>query len=109
MYTVTTDNTRIIQSSTQNHWSGIIDKVSVVYDYLFGSDDSIIEKNKYVILFVQHTVQNGDFKTINRFLSDSSISELDISILYSISIIINQFNELDFQLVRLKKLIESKV
>lgn len=108
MYTVTTDNTKI-HLDEPSHWSGIIDPVTIVYDYLFSSEDSIIEKNKYIILFVQRNIQNAEFKTIVKFLNDSSISDLDISILYSISIIIRQFNQLKEQSIKLEKLIADKV
>ena len=109
MYTVTTDNTRITQLHSQSHWSGIVDKISLVYDYLFSSEDSIIEKNKYAILFVQHSVQNEDFETIIKFLNDSSLSDLDISILYSMSIITKQFIQLENQTKNLENLILSRV
>jgi hypothetical protein len=109
MYTVTTDNTRITQFQPQSHWSGIVDKVPLVYDYLFSSEDSIIEKNKYAILFVQNAVQNEDFVTIEKFLNDSSLSDLDISILYSISIISRQFSQLNDYTTILDNLIASQV
>ena len=109
MYTATTDNRKMKQLSAQNHRSGFVSKVSLVYDYLLASEDSIIEKNKYSILFVQHAVQSNDFEIIEKFVNDDYIFDLDISILYSISIITKQFDQLEICNSKLEELIASKV
>lgn len=65
-----------------------LDQVRVVYEYLFVSTQSLKQKNKYLLKFI-HDLIPVNSATIDRFLKDEAIIDLDISLLKSILIMTN--------------------
>lgn len=65
-----------------------LDQVRVVYEYLFVSTQSLKQKNKYLLKFIHDLVQVNS-ESVNRFLKDDAINDLDISLLKSILIMTN--------------------
>jgi len=103
------DKTDLLIDSDKKTDPIIVDKLSIVYDYLIDSEDSIVEKNKYLILFTQHTIHDGDFETIEKFVDGIYFFDIDISILCSMSIIIRQFYQLENCNSKLQRVIDMKL
>ena len=76
------------------------DSVRIIYEYLFSSEDSLKDKNKYLFLFLQHHIKENNIDIVGRFLNDSAIKELHPSLLKSALIMtdnvleVNQFHQI---------------
>nr|WP_315209068.1 hypothetical protein [uncultured Flavobacterium sp.] len=85
------------------------DNIRIIYEYLFSSEDSLKEKNKYLILFLQHHIQNDAINIVNKFLSDCAIRDLHASLLKSSLIMIQNVDELNELYISTEELLNSKL
>jgi hypothetical protein len=86
-----------------------LDKVRVLFEYLFTTSDTLKSQNKYLILFIQHYIQENKIETINRFLLDNAISDLDVSLLKSTLLITDNVKELAESRLNAKAAFEKKI
>lgn len=67
--------------------TGTSSKVTIFFSRIFGKDESMIDKNEFVFLFLQNEISKNNMAIINRILSDTSaIVDLKPSIIKSILI-----------------------
>lgn len=69
-----------------------IDVVRILYDHIFSSEDSMKDKNKFLMLYLQHYITADDTNLINRVLSDTAITDLHPSLLKSMLIMTENVN-----------------
>ncbi len=86
-----------------------LNNVRVIYEYLFSSEDTLKEKNKYLILFLQHHIQNNDLDILNKFLSDCAIKDLHASLLKSSLIMIENVEGLNELYILTEELLNNKL
>lgn len=87
-YTVSTNDSELkffslnVATSTKK-----INFHSYVFNYLFSSDDSLIEKNKKFILHLKRLIDENDKSALNDILSQDALKDLHPSLLKSALII----------------------
>lgn len=69
--------------STGNH---NLDVIRVLFEYLFTTEHSLKEQNKYLYLFLQSYIEQNNIELINRLLSDNALNDLHPSLIKSILI-----------------------
>ena len=61
-----------------------LDKVRVLFEYLFAKEDNIVKQNKFLILFLQNYIKENQLEIVKRFLVETvAIKDLDISLIKS--------------------------
>ena len=65
------------------------DTLTVIFSYIFSSDDTMRVKNRTLLKFIQSLIKNNEIQTLNRFLSDNALFDFHASLLKSTLIICN--------------------
>jgi hypothetical protein len=88
-YTSTTLSAISIDYINDNIFTGQpnFDPVSVVFEYLFNTDNSLKDQNKFVFLFLQRQISNNKIDIVHNLFSEkSALSDLHPSLLKSMLI-----------------------
>jgi hypothetical protein len=83
-----------------------LDSVSVLFEYLFTTEQNLKSQNKYLILFLQHYI-NEDIEIVKKFFLDDAIEDLHISLLKSALLISENIAELEESRARLSSIFEK--
>lgn len=92
-YTVTGDIDSLnyptqLSTSTEN------DNIFELFGYLFSHTDSLIEKNKFLILYLQDLIVNNNLDWVKAIISDSAFEDLHPSLLKSALIITDNIGQI---------------
>lgn len=78
MATLEVKDLNFTHTSTQK-----MDLIRAIYEYLFTADQTMKEKNKFLLLFLQSCIQDSDIELINRILSENALKDLHPSLIKS--------------------------
>jgi hypothetical protein len=91
-------------TSTQN-----MDMVRVLYEYLFTTDQSMKEKNKFLLLFLQGYIQENNVELIKRILSENALKDLHPSLIKSALIMTEHLQGIEASRERAAQIFKEKM
>lgn len=106
---ITTESTLHTKEGQSNFFIGSLDAVRVLFEYLFSSNQTMKEKNKYVILFLQHHINKNNTKILIKLLSDQALRDCHPSILKSILIMTENVQGLEEYRLKTVQIFQEKM
>ncbi|GEP89807.1 hypothetical protein SAMN05660909_00377 [Chitinophaga terrae (ex Kim and Jung 2007)] len=85
-----------------------IDFIRVFFGY-FSGGDSLKEKNKQLILFLQECISQNNITLVNRILTDKAVEDLHLSLLKSILIMTSGIPDVEGAYNNLEEVYRKKI
>ena len=86
-----------------------LDVIRILFEYLFTTEDSLKEQNKYLFLFLQSYIQQNNTEILNRLLSDNALSDLHPSLLKSILIMTEHLEDVNNNRESVSQILNAKI
>lgn len=84
------------------------DALTVLFEYLFTTEASLKDQNKYLFLFLQHYIEQHDVELINKLLSENALNDLHPSLLKSILIMTERIAD-EAALLKVTQILTAKI
>lgn len=83
------------------------DRIRVLFEYLFSTEDSLKSRNKFLFLFLAQHIETGKTDVINQFINDDAIIDLHISLLKSTLLMVENLEGVSNN--KIKQIYSSKI
>ena len=84
------------------------DKIRILFEYLFTTNDDLIKQNKFLILTLLNYINQNSLEIVKSFLNDSSINDIHISLIKSSLLITDNIEVLLNSRIKVHEIFEKK-
>ncbi len=99
-----------MNNSSPNISIGMPDKLTLLFERIFSTNEKIRNKNKFLLLFLNSLIQLKETDLINRYLNDDALRDFHPSLLKSTLLIIQPIDGVKQEYINnVQRILDSKI